>query len=96
MYFIIAKQFLFRITEGSPESGGALHHAKYCILDLLQLLRSSDAAQFEIAMLSALIVFKDVCPGKSRARIYIFILLPTLLRKLYVCIYVYRYSMYYI
>ena len=44
-------------------SGGDPQRSKYSILDLLQLLRSSDAVEFEIAMLSALIVFKDVCPG---------------------------------
>eukprot|EP01035_Chromulina_nebulosa_P037623 gene37623-50791_t len=44
-------------------SSGDPQRSKYSILDLLQLLRSSDAVEFEIAMLSDLIVFKDVCPG---------------------------------
>ena len=33
------------------------------MVDLFTMLRSNDAQLFEMAMLSALIVFKDICPG---------------------------------
>ena len=36
---------------------------KYKMVDLFDMLRSSDAQEFEMTMLSALIVFKDICPS---------------------------------
>jgi hypothetical protein len=36
---------------------------KYRMVDLFDMLRSSDAQEFEMAMLSALLVFKDICPS---------------------------------
>jgi hypothetical protein len=37
--------------------------AQYKMVDLFQMLASADAQEFEMAMLSALVVFKDICPG---------------------------------
>mmetsp|Transcript_22673 Transcript_22673/g.31108 ORF Transcript_22673/g.31108 Transcript_22673/m.31108 type:complete len:572 (-) Transcript_22673:246-1961(-) len=45
------------------DDDGTQDSNKYNILDLLLVLRSRDVVEFEIAMLSALLVFKDVCPG---------------------------------
>lgn len=36
---------------------------KYKMVDLFECLRSHDAQEFELAMLSGLIVFKDICPS---------------------------------
>ena len=36
---------------------------KYRMVDLFDCLRSTDAQEFELAMLSALVVFKDICPS---------------------------------
>jgi hypothetical protein len=52
--------------RGDDDDEAAFSNASNSIhnmVDLFTMLRSNDAQLFEMAMLSALIVFKDICPG---------------------------------
>jgi hypothetical protein len=49
--------------SSGDDDGEDFGATKYRMVDLFDMLRSSDAQEFEMAMLSALLVFKDICPS---------------------------------
>lgn len=51
------------VTEVDQEVQMDAAPAKYRMVDLFELLKSNDAQVFEMAMLSGLLVFKDICPS---------------------------------